>query len=34
MVFKLTGGGFNDIPLDKAASVMVTTTPTWKPADS
>jgi hypothetical protein len=34
MVFKLTGGGFNDIPLDKAASVMVTTTPTWKPAGS
>jgi hypothetical protein len=32
MVFRLTGGGFNDIPLDKAASVMVTTTPTWKPA--
>ena len=34
MVFKLTGGGFNDIPLDKAASVMVTTTPTWKPPSS
>jgi hypothetical protein len=30
VVFKLTGGGFSDIPLDKAASVVVSTIPTWK----
>ena len=31
MVFKLTGGGFNDIPTDKAASVIVSAIPTWQP---
>ena len=31
VVFKLTGGGFSDIPLEKAASVIVTAVPTWKP---
>lgn len=30
MVFKLTGGGFGDIPIEKAASALVTATPTWQ----
>ena len=30
VVFKLTGGGFSDVPLGKAVSVMVSTIPTWK----
>jgi hypothetical protein len=30
MVFKLTGGGFGDIPVEKAASVLVSATPTWQ----
>src|SRR5581483_7751196 len=30
MVFKLTGGGFRDVSMGKAASVLVTATPTWK----
>jgi hypothetical protein len=35
MVFKLTGGGFGDIPVEKAASAQVSATPTWQtPATS
>jgi hypothetical protein len=30
-VFKLTGGGFRDIPFDKAATTVVSATPTWRP---
>jgi len=30
-VFKLTGGGFRDIPLDRAATTVVSATPTWRP---
>ena len=30
MVFKLTGGGFGDIPVEKAASVLVSATPSWQ----
>jgi hypothetical protein len=30
ILFKLSGGGFGDIPADKAASVMVSAVPTWQ----
>jgi hypothetical protein len=30
MVFKLTGGGFSDIPVEKAVSVLVSASPTWQ----
>jgi hypothetical protein len=34
MVFKLMSGGFRDILVEKAASVLVTATPTWGPPAS
>lgn len=30
VVFKLTGGGFSDIPVTEAATVLVSATPTWQ----
>jgi hypothetical protein len=30
MVFKLNGGGFRDIPVEKAATVLVSAIPTWQ----
>jgi hypothetical protein len=30
MVFKLSGGGFSDIPVEKAASVLISPTPSWQ----
>jgi hypothetical protein len=33
-VFKLSGGGFRDIPVAKASSVVVSATPTWQPLNA
>ena len=30
MVFRLSSGGFTDIPVEKAASVLISTSPTWQ----
>ena len=32
VVFKLTSGGLRDIPIEKAATVQISATPTWQPS--